>query len=200
VPIEGCATHVNVVTLVSDTQEASDSAAFEVCRVTNTGGFTIGYWSNNNGQRDLKNLVTAGKVSAASLKSSYPTLLWDATAPLDGVPGAKARGTGCNKVGAGYVWKTICEANASDDGVKMLKAQFLATVLNVARSAEIGDEDLGDQVVYWNGEWKTVTAWLAFVDHNVDLTDKAMVGSYASLFDAINNNAAATSEYTWTIL
>lgn len=118
-----CATVGNTFAGVTNDTATADSASasVEVCaRVT--GGRTIGFWQNRNGQ----GLITgAGVVPTTTTCTLTPTLR--GYAPFQDL----AAGATCAQV-ATYVTNVIKAANASGSSMNaMLKAQMLATALSV---------------------------------------------------------------------
>ncbi len=116
VPRNGCFTYNNTATIVETDQTAG--ASVQVCGPV-TGGLTMGFWQNKNGQGIIKSYC--GGTSGTSL-----------AAYLEGfAPFQDFSGTSCSDV-ASYVYTVIKAANASGASMNaMLKAQDLATTLDV---------------------------------------------------------------------
>jgi len=98
----------------------SASQTVQVCGPLNTGGLTIGFWQNKNGQAIIKSGgSTAGVCNlGAWLRTAAPFQDLSPTAS-------------CNSV-ASYVYNVVKAANASGASMNaMLKAQMLATALDV---------------------------------------------------------------------
>ena len=111
-------------TAVSSTGVSSDSVTTKVCRTpAATGALTIGFWQNKNGQSIISSPSYSG-ANCATLKTY-----------LTGFnPFADYTGASCTAI-AKYVYDVIkaatCSGPASAPCNKMLKAQMLATALNV---------------------------------------------------------------------
>jgi hypothetical protein len=109
---------------VSSTGVSSDSITTKVCRTPAvTGALTIGFWQNKNGQGIISSPSYSG--AACGTLKTY----------LTGFnPFADYTGTTCAAI-AKYVYDAIkaatCSGPASAPCNKMLKAQMLATALNV---------------------------------------------------------------------
>jgi hypothetical protein len=118
VPASNCLTFPNTAKIVETGQSAS--ASVEVCGPAKTGGLTMGFWQNKNGQ----GIITGG----ASTSSVCNSGKWLRTyAPFQDL-GATAS---CSTV-ATYVTNIIKAANSSGAAMNaMLKGQDLATSLDV---------------------------------------------------------------------
>jgi hypothetical protein len=121
-PIEpGCVNHENTAKFVTDDTgtEGEASAEVEVCGFLETGALTIGFWQNRNGQGIIKGDHETSKVcDVGTWLRQY--------APFQDLS-ASAR---CGEVAA-YVKDVIKAAKAGEEMNAMLKAQMLATALNV---------------------------------------------------------------------
>jgi hypothetical protein len=116
-----CTDYPNTATFTTDDTSATGSASqsVHVCGPV-TGGLTMGFWQNNNGQALIKNGAAPGGVCASGtyLKTTYN-------------PFKDLTGTSCAQV-ATYVTSVIKAANASGASMNaMLKGQMLATALDV---------------------------------------------------------------------
>lgn len=112
-----CTTYPNIATITQTGQTANWSVT--VCN-TNTGGLTMGFWQNKNGQALITGFASNGGVCNLTgyLRSYAPFQDLSATAS-------------CSTV-ASYVYNIIKAANASGASMNaMLKAQDLATTLDV---------------------------------------------------------------------
>jgi hypothetical protein len=114
VPAHNCTTIPNTATFTtSDTQKTgSANQSVEVCGPALTGGLTIGFWQNKNGQK----IISSASQSALStwLKGFHPF----SNAPSSGLAAYVA-----NIINAATCGGSTCNT--------MLRAQMLATALNV---------------------------------------------------------------------
>jgi hypothetical protein len=121
VPTNTCVFYDNTATFTTNTTGTTDSASqeVEVCGPV-TGGLTIGFWQNKNGQ----GIITGG----ASLSGVCKSGTWlRQYAPFQDLSTAAT----CTQV-ATYVTNVVKGANASGATMNaMLKAQMLATALDV---------------------------------------------------------------------
>ena len=100
-------------------QTGTASQTVTVCGPVKTGGLTIGYWQNKNGQDIIKR--QCGGAAGTSLYAFLTGYM----------PFKDLTQTTCDKI-ATYVSNVIKAANASGASMNaMLKAQMLATALNV---------------------------------------------------------------------
>lgn len=140
-----------------------------------TGGLTIGFWQNKNGQKLITTASsTSGVCSLTSMLRAY--------APLRDLGPTSS----CSRVGT-YVTNVVKAANASGASMTaMLKAQMLATVLDV---------------------WQLPT--LGLVDIDLTLTCKAVgtcgdpdtnPGQYRDTSAAFGNPSAGTCQPVATLL
>lgn len=121
-PSSSCATVNNIATITETGQQAK--FAVQNC---NSGALTMGYWQNKNGQA----IISAASQAALQtwLKSFGPVF---SDAPSTGI--------------AGYFTTVFNAANASGTGAPMLKAQMLATALDVYFSdPSLGGNKIGAQ-------------------------------------------------------
>lgn len=181
---------VNTATVTDPTLDDnggnSDDATVQLC--TNTGGYTIGFWGNNNGWNLLKPPSTI-RSNVAALYPNVGTFDPQGTsvkAPLAWTSQSNARAYFQN-------------ANCSGTCQNMFAAQFLATAFNVQRTPSLGtthvvippalaDEFDPETCVSVNDLLAAANAYFPTIGwDNVDTTT-----AYKSLFDRINNNAALT--------
>lgn len=133
VPTWDCVKYNNTATIVETGQTASQTV--EVCGPAKTGALTMGYWQNKNGQDQIKN---AGVVSGTTTCKLTPFLRQ--YAPFQDLSATAS----CSTV-ATYVTNVIKVANASGASMNaMLKAQMLATALDVYFNPKIGTDYLID--------------------------------------------------------
>lgn len=182
VPRNACATYDNTAEVLDE----SDEASVTVCGPT-TGGFTIGFWTNKNGQNLIKNSAsTSGVCNLTTIIRSY--------APYQDLSATAT----CAQV-ATYVYNTIKGAtctSVSQTCDSMLKAQMLATILNVWRTPALGTTyiDTSDWAAAFGGdECMTVNQMLAYVSGQYSGGtfyggDKTLQVLAKDSFDAINNN------------
>ncbi len=106
----------------------SSSKTVNVCTPV-TGGLTIGYWQNKNGQAQITNAGSVAPTTVCKLTSSLRTY-----APFQDL----ANTSTCAQV-AIYVTNVVKAANASGAAMNaMLKAQMLATALSVYFTPTLG--------------------------------------------------------------
>ncbi len=121
VPAYDCVGYDNTATFLTSTTGATGSAkaSVSVCGPARTGGLTMGFWQNKNGQGIVAGQAKTGTCpSAAWLRQYAPFQDLSATATCSAT--------------ATYVFNTIKAANASGASMNaMLKAQMLATALDV---------------------------------------------------------------------
>lgn len=179
IPQTGCRSYTN--TAVESTSGSSDSETVKACG-TNSNGFTIGYWSNKNGQGKIKNAAEGG---LCAYLAGYSAVL----------SGAPPFPSPCNATTLPkYVADVIAAANASGTGVAMFKAQFLATALSAYFSSALAntgvvvpasiDADgcmtVSELLVYGNASFGTLSA------------DRAALLALKDIYDNINNNNQVT--------
>lgn len=158
-----------------------------VCEETSTGGYTLGYWSNKNGQATLAAYnVAEGEVNA------WQTFL-DEYNLVDKVGGEYDPTID----GAFRTW--LLKADATNMSY-MLSVQMAATALNI----EIMGADYVGYGVLWNGEWVSIAdlvmqANALLAAHPETLAEDAYrpeAEAYKNLFDALNNNVQMLIPYT----
>jgi hypothetical protein len=185
IPATGCLSYTNTAVVTFQGGSDSDSETVTVCKL-NSNGFTIGFWSNKNGQK----LISDNKVAICTALSAYTNVLGTITNCASG------------SVLTNYVTNVIKAAEASGDGAPMFKAQFLATALNVWRTPSLGTTTIqltsSEASLLGGSSCQTVSAILAAANaayptlSNAALTSKADFMSIKSLFDRINNNLQLT--------
>jgi hypothetical protein len=175
---------------VVDGSTASGLNFGNVCTITNTGGYTLGYWSNKNGQAVLKVNDTA-----------WRTL-------LTGLNLVKANGTAydistvvsfATAYGGFRTW--LLNATATNMSY-MLSAQMATTRLNIAYMGFDGSATVFDPV---SGTWKTINQLIvdanAFLGSNSNTTAsgaaRTTAEQYKNVFDALNNNLATITPSDW---
>lgn len=129
-----CTQYGNTATTTEGTtsQTTTASQSVTICGRT-TGGLTIGYWSNKNGQAQI---TGAGSVPSTNICVLTSTLR--AYAPFQDLSATAS----CATVNA-YVQTVIKAANASGASMNaMLKAQMLATVLSVNFTPSLGTKNI----------------------------------------------------------
>jgi hypothetical protein len=134
-----CVNHTNTAAFITNTTGAEDSASqtVRVCRVIPpTGALTIGFWQNKNGQTIVKN-YSGGSCQTLKAWLVQFNPFKDLTAGSCGNSPSLTKGANASGV-VGYVYNVIkaakCTSMTSTCN-SMLKAQMLATALNVYFSA-----------------------------------------------------------------
>lgn len=188
VPRNVCVSYDNTATFVADDSGASDSdgQTVTVCGPI-TGGHTMGFWQNKNGQALIKgDSSTAGVCGTTTYLRQF--------APFQDL---KATAT-CNEA-ASYVTNVIKKANASGATMNaMLKGQMLATALSV----HLFDPALGGRTVdvsdwsaaFGGADAMTVDQMLAYAASQSNVGGTSWYGQSKSVqelaknaFDGINN-------------
>jgi hypothetical protein len=153
-----------------------------VCRLI-SGGFTMGYWQNKNGQAQ----IDRAKAALCSYLAAYGNVL---TLPDN------CTGTNVLK---GYVLRIIKEAEASGDGAPMYRAQFLASALSAHFSSALA----GSSVVLSTDEARLLGLTACASVRDILTQANANYGALSSgskddfmliktLLDRINNNLLIT--------
>ncbi|WP_028657267.1 hypothetical protein [Nocardioides sp. J54] len=192
----GCRDYPNTATFTTDDSgtTGSASATVRVCQTPlETGGHTIGFWQNKNGQ----GLINP-KGSPTNVECAVTDVL-RAYAPFKDL----ADGSSCAKVAA-WVTDVIKKAKGSNM-VTMLKAQMLATVLSghyfnpALAGLEVDLTHVGGKDVsasFGGASSMTVGEALAYAasQSNVGGTswyggNKSLQTGAKDLFDAINNSS-----------
>lgn len=174
-PTSGCATYDNLAQ--ESASGTSAGASVRVCR-TNSGGFTIGYWSNKNGQAQIKNNAP-GLCPYLAQFSSVLSLL-----------PASCDATSLSR----YVLEVINAANSSGDGVAMYRAQFLATALNAYFSSALANTRVVVPTTVHPSGCMTVAGLLTHgnTEFGTLSADKAVLLTVKDIYDNINNNNQVT--------
>jgi hypothetical protein len=197
-----CTTVDNTATFADGNYTSSDSTTAQICGPV-TGGLTMGFWQNNNGQRIIKNGASTSGVcnSGTWLRQFNPFRDLSATA-------------NCNTV-ATYVYNMIKAGGINCGGANcnaLLKAQMLATALNVYFSTPgLGGNQIGAptplgavnvnitafKVAFNNQTCLNVLAMLTYAGDQSNPGGSSWYGQVRatqerskSAFDAINNQAA----------
>jgi hypothetical protein len=194
-----CVTTNNTATILT----SESSAAAYLC-ATETGGLTIGYWQNKNGQAQLTNAgATAGVCNLTPyLRGFAPFQDLSATASCTAV--------------ATYVNNVVKAANASGASMNvMLKAQMLSTALSVFFTPSLGTAKIDlthvcstgivggtcstftDYSGFWGSSAMTVNALLTTAASQSNAggsvwyaNAKTTQEKAKNTFDTINNNLA----------
>jgi hypothetical protein len=192
-----CVTVPNTATITETGQNSSKSV--QVCGLV-TGGLTMGYWQNKNGQA----LITGASPSKTALCPLTTYLRGAAFGTVFSDLGATAT---CPQV-AVYVTNVINNATAAGPTMNaMLKGQMLATALAVRLAGLNGNENV-DLTNIWNKGENTssafggnnclsVNALLAYASSQLSGTtwyggNKVTQGLAKDTFDAINNGVVFT--------
>jgi hypothetical protein len=130
VPQYGCVTYPNTAKIVETGQYSSKSV--QVCGPAHTGALTMGFWQNKNGQGIISGgSSTSGVCNSGTWLRQY--------APFQDLSSTAT----CSQV-ATYVYNIIKAANAGGASMNpMLKAQMLATALDVYFSSPAGGNKIG---------------------------------------------------------
>lgn len=175
----GLLNKVYTVTLTKD-GTASGLNFGNVCVITNTGGKTLGFWSNKNGKAIL------------DAKAGWLDL-------LGGKNLVNANGTAFDP--AGYAaFRTWLLAATATNMSYMLSAQYAATLLNVTYGAQ--NPGVYVQVVLDNGDGSTTISWKPLSTVLADANDflaanpnttafgaaRTNAEMYKNIFDGLNNN------------
>jgi hypothetical protein len=186
VPDADCLPYDNTATVIGNGGfTASDDASVQVCRETNSGGHTIGYWQNKNGQgfveREWKSVRSA-------IDTYYQSDKHIGSLPADG------------EAAEGAAWvKAIVTADVTHDRVAMFDKQYLATVLSTV-FAETKDIDLAGTTIKVSAELRVILGLddqlvtvgdllTATKTHYSAITeDDEQREALKDIFDALNNN------------
>jgi len=188
-------------TTVLDGGSTSDLLFGNVCTVGNTGGLTLGFWSNKNGQAILAAPLNSGwaaKISALNLVGP--------TSPKKTLP---------------WIYRTFTSSQYSDfktwilnatatNASYMLSAQLTATVLNVnygnpAQSTSVLvkvvlETSPGVFTTTWEPLSQVITEATAFLAAHKDTTasgvDRDNALMYKNIFDGLNNNLLSVTPAT----
>jgi hypothetical protein len=123
VPTNGCVDHGNTATETTDDLGLadSDSASVRVCGPAKTGALTMGFWKGPNGNGLIQGYCAP---SGGTSLATYLSGLGAGNGPF-----SDAAGKSCSQL-VTYVNNILNKASATDMN-KMLKAQMLATALDV---------------------------------------------------------------------
>jgi len=149
VPASGCQSYDNTATVTTDdtlTATNSDKITVTVCGPAHTGALTMGFWQNKNGQSIITSYSgTNCQTLATWLKGYHP--FSDLTATSCGTSAGLTNKTSTAATGvAGYVYNVVKQAtctNSSKTCNSMLKAQMLATALDVYFGGGTGGNRIG---------------------------------------------------------
>ena len=187
VPASNCITRTNtaVVTQSGD----SDSETVRVCG-PNSDGYTIGFWKNNSAK-----IITSNNAGAyCSAIRLYPAALTGLNCTAGSTGNTAANAKAINN----WITKTMADGESSGTGLPMLKAQFLATVLNVQRAPALGSTNVlltTGEVTPLGGSLNTCTSVnsvLSAANATYGSLSKTGVVVVKDVFDRINNNRQLT--------
>jgi hypothetical protein len=136
----GCVTINNTAAFADGTYTGSDSTTARVCRTPGaTGALTIGYWQNKNGQTIIKNYGGSYCQAVKNFLLTFNPFNETALSSKTTCGNSASLQKGASSTGVvGYVYDVIkaakCTSTTSTCN-SMLKAQMLATALNVYFSA-----------------------------------------------------------------
>jgi hypothetical protein len=188
----------------------TDTKSATACPNGTTGGNTIGYWQNNNGQRRISTVASCAALRT-HLRTYEPFKAALSETVACGIPVTGTKGTGVVTSSiTEYVFSVIKAANASGASMEaMLRAQMLATALNTYFTPSLGTakiditkictsvkDNLGvysclgtlaNYTSFW-GSNDTPATMLKFTSDNWIWTLKADQEKAKNTFDAINNN------------
>ena len=174
-----------VYTVVVDGGTTSGLDFGNVCEITNTGGFTLGYWSNKNGKAVLNSNDPAWRTLLNALN----------LVRADGLP-YDVPSTGFTDAYKDFrSW--LLNATATNMSY-MLSVQMAVTRLNIAYKGFDGGATVFDPV---SGTWKTINQLIveanSFLGSNTSTTAagpaRTTAEQYKNVFDALNNNLATIS-------
>jgi hypothetical protein len=117
-------TTINNIATITETGQTANASVLN-CSL---GALTMGYWQNKNGQATIK---------AAPNPPALGNYLYNLGLPT-GQPFSGLGANASNSTVASYFTTVFGLANASGNGAPMLKAQLLATALNVQLASQIG--------------------------------------------------------------
>jgi hypothetical protein len=174
-----CTTVNNTAAFTDGSYTGNDSTTAQICGSI-TNGFTLGFWSNNNGRAVLCAHDPAWRniANAANLRKQNGTPY---TVPATG---------SCNTAHANFAtW--ILAANATNMSY-MLSAQMIATTYDVAYKGMLGTACIaginGSPISINN----LITAAVAFLAANPNTTAinaaRTTATLYKNIFDKLNNN------------
>lgn len=186
VPDADCITYGNTAAVTgADGSTASDDASVTVCRATNEGGHTIGFWQNKNGQGFVK--INWGPVRSA-IDTYYQSDKHIGSLPADG------------EAPEGAAWvKAIVTADVTHDRVAMFDKQYLATVLSTV-FAETKDIDLAGTTIKVSAELRVILGLddqlvtvgelltATKTHYSAIIEDDEQREALKDIFDALNNN------------
>jgi hypothetical protein len=138
VPASNCVFYTNTATFTTNTTNTTGSASqtIEVCGPAATGALTMGFWQNKNGQGIILNHSGASCLALKAYLNGYDPFS-DLTATTCGSSPSLGAKSASGVVG--YVYAVIknatCSGPSSSPCNAMLKAQMLATALDVYFSA-----------------------------------------------------------------
>jgi hypothetical protein len=149
VPASGCRSYDYTATVTTDdtlTATNSDKVTVTVCGPARTGALTMGFWQNKNGQSIITSYSgTSCQTLRTYLNSFHP--FSDLSATICGTSAGLTSKTSTQATGvAGYVYNVIKSAtctNSSKTCNSMLKAQMLATALDVYFGGGTGGNRIG---------------------------------------------------------
>jgi hypothetical protein len=182
--------------VIPNDQPSSASGIYfgNVCTVNNSNGFTLGFWSNSNGQAILKNHAAA---FATAINSTY--WLVNATGGHFTVSGSFT-----TEYNAFRTW--LLGANSTNASY-MLSAQLITTAFDRAFQG-LANYLVQDPVTFGGftaGQWITIDQLLAvagnatngftktYPNTTASGTPRNNAVAYQTLFNAINNNQATVT-------
>jgi hypothetical protein len=189
---------------VADNSTISGLYFGNVCEVTNTGGLTLGFWSNQNGRAILEAHDPAWRTLLNNLNLYRPTAGGsDFVIPTTGA--FATFGTGKNKnvlTGGAYKvfrdWLLGADASVTSNMAYMLSAQMAATVLDYTYASLDEDSLVQDP----GGNWVTISQLEAAANTLLgNLLDsvttnnptRSQLEAYKNIFDDLNNNRATVT-------
>ncbi len=169
----------NIYEIELEPDEARSGFRFgNVCEVTATGGFTLGYWSNRNGSADL-----------TAYNRTRHSQAWQDHLDSYNLVNRNGSAFDANTYAGFRTW--LLDANSTNMSY-MLSVQMAATLLNM----EVKGASYTGHGVVWNGEWKSIGTLIGEANTFLALNpvtrdgsvNRAQAEAYKNLFDDLNNN------------
>jgi hypothetical protein len=191
--------------LVNGVDNVSGLNFGNVCEVRDTGGLTLGFWSNSNGQLILAAHDTAWRtlLNGLNLYTPKPKGNFD----LSTSAAFATYGTGAKKntlISGAYfdfrTWLLGADASKTSDMAYMLSAQMAATFLDYT----YGSLDPNALVKDPSGNWVKISDLVAaantalgnLITNTAPVPTRSQLEAYKNIFDKLNNNLATVTPST----